>query len=82
LVKRVLALTSAFHGRNSGCVEDAESEQIEVGASVHLPFDQFQAVDVAFDWTVVLWQTQSRQHCILIADEVGGEVSQGSGLHG
>ena len=34
-------------------VEDAEPEQVEAGASVHLSFEQLQSVDVAFDHAVL-----------------------------
>lgn len=38
-------------GVGSGGDEDPESEEVETGPSVHLPFDQFDPVDVSFDLT-------------------------------
>jgi hypothetical protein len=46
-------LTQDFISRlQSGCVQDALSEQVELRASIHLSFDQFQPVNLPFDVSV------------------------------
>jgi hypothetical protein len=54
-------------GRYSSGVEDAKSKQAEVGTPVHLPFDKFQTVEVAFNRSVAPGQLQSSQHGILVS---------------
>jgi hypothetical protein len=43
---------SAFTEKESGSVQHADSQQVEAGTSVHLPFQSFQPVDVTFGLTI------------------------------
>jgi hypothetical protein len=43
----------------SGRREDASAERVEVGSAVHLAFDRFDAVDVAFDGSGAVGQAES-----------------------
>ena len=67
-------------GRVLGRVEDAQSEQIEVGTAIHLAFNQLQSMNLPFDLTVTPGRLQRRHHRGLIADEMGGETGQCSSL--
>lgn len=57
-------------------VEHAQAEQVEAGAAIHLPFDQFQAVDVSFDSSIAPGQAQGREHGVAVARQMLGEVGQ------
>jgi hypothetical protein len=39
--------------------ENSSAEEIEAGAAVHLAFDGFNSVDVAFDWSGAVGQGES-----------------------
>ena len=64
---------------NMGRVEDAQPEQVEARGAIHLAFDQLQSMDLAFDRSCFR-AVQGREHCVLIADEVGRRAGQGSPL--
>ena len=42
----------------SDLMKDAEAQQPEAGAAVHLPFDELKSVDLAFDVALTPWQCQ------------------------
>jgi len=58
------------------CVEDAQAQQIEARAPVHLAFEQLKPMDVAFDGAVVPGEAKRGQHGSLVAPEIIGEAGQ------
>jgi len=51
------------------CSQETSGEQIELGATKHLPFDHLQAIDVAFHWPGAPPQCQGSFDCFEIATE-------------
>ncbi len=58
-------------------VEHAQAEQVEAGAAIHLPFDQFQAVDVSFDRSIAPGQAQGREHGVGSRDRCLAKLARG-----
>jgi hypothetical protein len=52
-----------------GLLKNPEAQEIEACATVHLPFDELQSVNLAFDLTVAPGQCQSGLHGMLISHE-------------
>lgn len=42
------------HKPCSGCQQDTLPQQVEVGSPIHLPFERFQPIDLAFGLTVAI----------------------------
>ena len=59
-----------WQARKSGRVKDAQPEQVETGAAIHLPLDQLQTVDLPFDHPVAPGQPQRCGDSILVPPEV------------
>ena len=57
-----LALSGSLRG-----LEHALAQKIELGPSVHLPFDELQAMNVSFDWAGALGLRECRRYRGLIA---------------
>jgi len=51
-------------------VKDAQPEQVEAGAAIHLPLDQLQTVDLPFHHPVAPGQPQRCGDSILVPPEV------------
>lgn len=45
---------------------DAQLEQVDAGSTVHLAFEQFQAMDLSFDPSITPGQLQCREDRMLI----------------
>ena len=60
----------------SGDVQDAAAQQVELGAAMHLPFQQLQAVDMPFGGTVAPRMCQRRPHGIDVAQQALGKATQ------
>ena len=65
-----------FGKQVSGCAEDAQAEQIELGAAVHGTLDEFQAVDVSFYWAVAPGLLKRSEEGSLIAAEMFCKTGQ------
>ena len=76
LVKWFQAFHVCLKMRISFGIHDAESKQIEFGAAVHGAFDQLQAVNMSFDWSVAPRMLKSGQKCSLILAKVLGKAGQ------
>jgi hypothetical protein len=57
-------------------MQDPLPEEIKVGPAVHLPLDQFQPVDLAFELAGAPGLTQCCLHCWIIPLEAGGKGLQ------
>ena len=70
---------SAFEGLQwpSRDVQNAAAQEIEVGATIHLPLQQLEPVDLPFDRTVAPRLRQGRPNCADVADEPGDKAAQG-----
>jgi len=42
------------HEPCSGCQEDTLPQQVEIGSPIHLPFERFKPIDLAFGLTVAI----------------------------
>ena len=63
--------TRLFEGvRISFSIDDAEAKQIEFGTTVHGAFDQLQAVNMSFDWSVAPRMLKGGHECSLVLAEV------------
>src|SRR5262249_28457625 len=62
--------------RRSGSQEDSLAEQVEAGAAIHLPFEHFDPVDVAFDLAGAVGQGQAVEYGGMVALEPGREGAQ------
>jgi hypothetical protein len=77
LVKRCVGSRMRWQRRKSGRVKDAQPEQVEAGAAIHLPLDQLQPVDLPFHHPVAPRQLQCRDDSILIPPEVARKGAYG-----
>src|SRR5437763_447296 len=57
-------------------MEDALPQQVEVRAAVHLPLDEFEAIDVALHLAVAPDQCETRSYCCLICEQARGKPVQ------
>jgi hypothetical protein len=57
-------------------MDDAFAQQVEAGAAVHLPFDRFDPVDVAFGGTGAVGQAQPGGDRGQVVADPGGEGVQ------
>ena len=57
-------------------VEDSDPEQVEAGAAIHLPLDEFESVDVSFDGSIAPGQFECCEHGILVAKKAASEAVQ------
>jgi hypothetical protein len=62
-------------GRKLVGADDAQTQQVEVGAAVHGAFDQFQSVNMPFDGAIAPVILQRRKNSCFIAAEMGGKSS-------
>ncbi len=49
--------------------QHAAEKKVKLGASVHLPFDKFQAMNLSLDLAVAPRQNHCRSHCGCIAQQ-------------
>jgi ABC-type polar amino acid transport system ATPase subunit len=75
LVKGFQAFHVCLKMRNSFGIHNAESKQIEFGAAVHRAFDELQAVNMTFDWSVAPWMLKGGEHG-RVAVEMGRRSGQ------
>ena len=60
----------------SWLTKNAPSKQIELGASVHLAFEQFESVDLPFDLTLAPWELESGSNGRIVPPEAFCEPAQ------
>jgi hypothetical protein len=58
------------------CQQCAFAQEIETATAIHLVFDEFQSVDVAFDWTGAPVDGEARVHRMPIAMKIAAEAAQ------
>ena len=66
----------------SGCVEDAQAQQIELGAAIHGALDELQSVDVPFDGAIAPGLLKSGEESVFVALEVPGKIGERTGQGG
>ena len=59
-----------------GLMDDAFAQEVEAGAAVHLSFDRFDAVDVAFGGSGAVGQSQAGGDGVDVLADPGGEGVQ------
>jgi hypothetical protein len=57
-------------------LKNTEAQEIEAGATVHLPFDELEPVHLTFDLAVAPGQSQGGLYGLLISHEAGGEAAK------
>ena len=63
-------------------MEEALGKQVELGAAVHLAFEQLQAIDLSFSLAVAPRQLQGRLNGLKVREQTDGEAAHlGCGGH-
>ncbi len=58
------------------CAQDAQAQQVEVGATVHRALEQFETVDLAFDWPVTPRLLKCREEGVFVALKIVGKIGE------
>ena len=52
----------------SGSVEDTLSQEVQLGSSIHLAFEEFEPGDLALRLPIAIREFQSRAHCCIMLE--------------
>ncbi len=66
--------TNSINFRESGSLKYTLTQKIKLSPTIHTAFDQFEAIDVPFNWPSTVGQTQTGLHCRFVTLDARSEV--------